>query len=144
MEGRRVLQVNWDEGPNKDLNTAVIMQSLRESVSKKGVTLYSTGDVTKASGRRIEASYELPFMAHAAMEPGNSTAHFQGSECEIWSPTQVPQDVRDSAAAALGLDSDNVKVNVTADGRRLRSPPRARLRSRGRAGFKGHQRPGAR
>ncbi len=112
MEGRRVLQVSWDEGPNKDLNSATIMQSLRDSVGKKGATLYSTGDVSKVSGRRIEAAYELPFMAHAPMEPGNATAHVQGSKCEIWAPTQVPQDVRDSAAAALGLDSDNVKVNV--------------------------------
>ena len=112
MEGRRVLQVTWDEGANKDLNTGVILQSLREAISKKGATLYATGDVTKATGRRIDASYELPFMAHAAMEPGNATAHFQGSKCEIWAPTQVPQDVRDAAAAAVGLDSDNVKVHV--------------------------------
>lgn len=112
MEGRRVLQVNWDEGPNKDLNTAAIMQSLRDAASKKGAPLYSVGDVTKVSGRRIEAAYELPFMAHAPMEPGNATAHVQGSHCEIWAPTQVPQDVRDSAAAAIGLNSDNVKVNV--------------------------------
>jgi isoquinoline 1-oxidoreductase beta subunit len=112
MEGRRRLQISWDEGPHKDLNSAAIMDSLRQSVSKKGVPLYSTGDVAKASGRRIEAAYELPFMAHAPMEPGNATAHFQGSKCEIWAPTQVPQDVRDSAAAAIGLDPDNVKVNV--------------------------------
>jgi isoquinoline 1-oxidoreductase subunit beta len=112
MEGRRVLQVRWDEGPNKDLNTAAIMESLRQAASNQGVPLYSTGDVTKASGRRLEAAYELPFMAHAPMEPGNATAHFQGSKCEIWAPTQVPQDVRDSAAQAIGLDPDNVKVNV--------------------------------
>jgi len=112
MEGRRLLQISWDEGPHKDLNSAAIMESLRQSVSNKAVPLYSTGDVRKASGRRIEAAYELPFMAHAPMEPGNATAHFQGSKCEIWAPTQVPQDVRDSAAAAIGLDPDNVKVNV--------------------------------
>ena len=112
MEGRRVLQVTWDEGPNKDLNTAAIMQSMREAASKTGVPLYSVGDVKKASGRRIEAAYELPFMAHAPMEPGNATAHVEGSKCEIWAPTQVPQDVRDSVAAAIGLDADNVKVNV--------------------------------
>jgi CO/xanthine dehydrogenase Mo-binding subunit len=70
------------------------------------------GDVAKVSGRHIEAAYELPFMAHAPMEPGNATAYFQGSKCEIWAPTQVPQDVRDAAAAAIGLDPDNVKVNV--------------------------------
>src|SRR4029077_1588110 len=113
MEGRRLLQVNWDEGPNKDLNTATIMDSLRQAASKKGVTLYSTGGIiTKLAGRLIEAAYELPFMAHAPMEPGNATAHFQSAKCEIWAPTQVPQDVRDSAAQAIGLDSDNVKVNV--------------------------------
>lgn len=112
MEGRRVLQVSWDEGPNKDLNTAACMDSLRQGASKKGVPLFSTGDVTKASGRRIEAAYELPFMAHAPMEPGNATAHYQGSKCEVWAPTQVPQDVRDSVATAVGLDPDNVKVHV--------------------------------
>jgi len=112
MEGRRLLQVSWDEGPNKDLNSAGIMQSLREATGKKSVTLYSVGYVAKVSGRRIEAAYELPLMAHAPMEPGNATARFQGSRCEIWAPTQVPQDVRDSVAAAVGLDSDNVKVTV--------------------------------
>ena len=112
MEGRRVLQISWDDGPNKDLNTAACMDALRQGAAKKGVPLYSTGDVTKASGRRIEAAYELPFMAHAPMEPGNATAHYQGSKCEVWAPTQVPQDVRDSVATAIGLDPDNVKVNV--------------------------------
>jgi CO/xanthine dehydrogenase Mo-binding subunit len=47
------------------------------------------------------------------MEPGNCTAHYQGSTCELWAPTQVPQDCRDSVAQAVGLDSDQVKVNVT-------------------------------
>jgi CO/xanthine dehydrogenase Mo-binding subunit len=112
MEGRRVLQVSWDDGPNKDLNSGDITRGLHEAASKKGVLLYSVGDVAKVSGRHIEAAYELPFMAHAPMEPGNATAYFQGSKCEIWAPTQVPQDVRDAAAAAIGLDPDNVKVNV--------------------------------
>jgi len=112
LEGRRVLQISWDEGPNRDLNTAAIMESLRQGALKKGVPLYSTGDVSKARGRRLEAAYELPFMAHAPMEPGNATAHCQGSKCEIWAPTQVPQDVRDSVAQAIGLDPDHVKVNV--------------------------------
>jgi len=112
MEGRRVLNVQWDEGPNKDLNSTAIFESLRKSESNKAVTLYSTGNVSKISGRRIEAEYQLPMMAHAAMEPGNCAAHFRGSNCELWAPTQVPQDVRDSVAQAIGLDPDNVKVNV--------------------------------
>jgi isoquinoline 1-oxidoreductase beta subunit len=113
MEGRRVLNVKWDEGPNKDLNSSAIFESLKKSASNKAVTLYATGDTSKVSGRRIEAEYQLPLMAHAAMEPGNCTAHFRGSNCELWAPTQVPQDVRDSVAQAIGLDPDRVKVNVT-------------------------------
>ena len=113
VEGRRVLNVTWDEGPNKELNSAAIYQSLKQAASGKAASLYSVGDVAKASGRRVEAAYQLPFMAHAPMEPGNTTAHFQGTKCELWSPTQVPQDVRDSVATAIGLDPDQVKVNVT-------------------------------
>jgi len=113
MEGRRVLNVTWDEGAHKDLNSAAISNELKQAAAKKGVALYAVGDVSKAGGRRIEAAYELPFMAHAPMEPGNCTAHYQGSQCELWAPTQVPQDVRDSVATAIGLDPDQVKVNVT-------------------------------
>jgi isoquinoline 1-oxidoreductase beta subunit len=113
MEGRRMLNVSWDDGPNKDLNTAAVMEGLKQAAGKKGTSLYSAGDVTKVSGRRISAEYHLPFMAHAPMEPGNCTAHFQGTSCELWAPTQVPQDCRDQVAKALGLDPDQVRVNVT-------------------------------
>jgi len=113
IEGRRVLSVNWDEGPNKDLNTAAVAASMKQAASKKGVNLYSAGEPAKSSGRHISAEYSLPFMAHAPMEPGNCTAHFQGTLCELWAPTQVPQDCRDSVATAVGLDPDQVKVNVT-------------------------------
>jgi isoquinoline 1-oxidoreductase subunit beta len=113
MSGRRALNVQWDEGPNAALNSAAIYDSLKKSASGKAATLYSSGDVSKAKGRRIEASYQLPFMAHAPMEPGNCTAQFRGSSCELWAPTQVPQDVRDSVAQALSLPPDQVTVNVT-------------------------------
>ncbi len=113
MQARRALKVQWDEGQNKDLNSAAIYDSLKKAAANKGTTLYSAGDVKRATGRRIEASYQLPFMAHAPMEPGNCAADFRGNSCELWAPTQVPQDVRDSVAAALGLDPDQVKVNVT-------------------------------
>jgi isoquinoline 1-oxidoreductase subunit beta len=113
MEGRRTLNVSWNEGANKDLNTAGVTASLKQAASKKGVNLYSAGEPAKASGRHISAEYSLPFMAHAPMEPGNCTAHFQGTRCELWAPTQVPQDCRDSVATAIGLDPDQVKVNVT-------------------------------
>jgi isoquinoline 1-oxidoreductase beta subunit len=117
MEGRRVLNVTWEDGPNKDLNTAAVMASLKASVTQRDkntiASLYSAGDPAKASGRRVSVEYELPFMAHAPMEPGNCTANYQETKCELWAPTQVPQDCRDSVAHAVGLDPDQVKVNVT-------------------------------
>jgi CO/xanthine dehydrogenase Mo-binding subunit len=113
MEGRRVLNVTWDDGPNKDLNTAAVTASLKQAASKKSANLFVAGDPTKIQGRHISAEYELPFMAHAPMEPGNCTAHYSGTKCELWAPTQVPQDCRDSVATAIGLDPDQVKVNVT-------------------------------
>ncbi len=108
-----MLNVSWDDGPNKDLNSAAVTESLKQAATKKGASLYSVGDVSKVHGRRISAEYQLPFMAHAPMEPGNCTANFQGTRCELWAPTQVPQDCRDQVAKALGLDPDQVKVNVT-------------------------------
>jgi isoquinoline 1-oxidoreductase subunit beta len=116
MEGRRVLNVTWDEGPNKNFSTSMINTPSRLT-DRKAASLYSVGDARKSSGREIAAEYHLPFMAHAPMEPGNCTAHYQasssGTKCELWAPTQVPQDCRDSVAAAVGLDPDQVKVNVT-------------------------------
>ena len=113
MEGRRVVNVTLDEGPNKDLDTAAVLASMKQAAAKKGASMYSAGDPAKVSGRKISAEYTLPFMAHAPLEPGNCTASYQGSKCELWAPTQVPQDCRDSVAAAVGLDPDQVKVNVT-------------------------------
>jgi len=113
MEGRRVLNVEWDDGPNRDLSTATIFAGLKAAAAGKAAALYSRGDVSQASGRRLEASYQLPFMAHAPMEPGNCTAQFRAGSCELWAPTQVPQDVRDSVAQAIGLAPDQVRVNVT-------------------------------
>jgi CO/xanthine dehydrogenase Mo-binding subunit len=113
MEGRRVLNVSWDDSANKDLSTAVVIASLKQADKTKPASLFLAGDPAKAVGRKISAEYQLPFMAHAPMEPGNCTANYQGTQCELWAPTQVPQDCRDSVATAIGLDPDQVKVNVT-------------------------------
>ncbi len=113
MKGRRALKITWDDGPNKNLDSAAIFDSLQRADESKAVKFFTAGDVSKAAGKKIEAVYQLPFMAHAPMEPGNCTAHFRGSECEIWAPTQVPQDCRDSVAKVLGLKPEQVKVNIT-------------------------------
>lgn len=113
IKARRALKITWDKGPHQDLTSAAVFDRLRKADQTKAVKFYSAGDVEKAVGKEIEASYELPFMAHAPMEPGNATADFRGNECRIWAPTQVPQDCRDTVAQLLGLKPENVKVDIT-------------------------------
>lgn len=113
FKARRALKITWDDSANKDLNSAAIFDSLEHADESKAVKFFSAGDVSKANGRKLEASYRLPFMAHAPMEPGNCTAHFRGDSCEIWAPTQVPQDCRDTVAPLIGLKPEQVKVNIT-------------------------------
>jgi len=113
IKARRVLKITWDDRANKELTSAAIFGDLHNADQSKPVKFYSAGDASKATGKKIEATYQLPFMAHAPMEPGNCTAHFRGAECEIWAPTQVPQDCRDTVAQLLGLKPEQVKVNIT-------------------------------
>jgi isoquinoline 1-oxidoreductase subunit beta len=113
LQGRKALTIAWDEGANKDLNSTEVYESLRNADESKAVKFFSAGDVSRATGRKLDGIYQLPFMAHAPMEPGNCVAHFRGTECEIWAPTQVPQDCRDTVALLLGFKPEQVKVNVT-------------------------------
>ena len=113
LKARRALKITWDEGPNRNLNSAAIFEALHNADQSKPVKFFSVGDVSKSTGKRIQAEYQLPFMAHAPMEPGNCSAHFRGNECEVWAPTQVPQDCRDTIAPLLGLKPEQVKVNIT-------------------------------
>jgi CO/xanthine dehydrogenase Mo-binding subunit len=113
LEGRKALTIAWDEGANKDLNSTEVFESLHNADESKAVKFFFSGDASTATGRKVEQTYQLPFMAHAPMEPGNCAAHFRGSECEIWAPTQVPQDCRDTVAPLIGLKPEQVKVNVT-------------------------------
>ncbi len=113
LKARRALKITWDEGPNKELNSAAIFDALHHADESKPAKFFSVGDVSNAAGKKVEAVYQLPFMAHAPMEPGNCSAHFRGNECEVWAPTQVPQDCRDTIAPLVGLKPEQVKVNVT-------------------------------
>jgi isoquinoline 1-oxidoreductase beta subunit len=112
-KGLGALSVTWDEGPNADLTSQQIWADLRAASEKDGVVGKSRGDVAKglATGQRLDASFELPFLAHATMEPQNCTVHFKGDACEIWTGTQVVSRVQSSAAKAAGLPIDKVIVN---------------------------------
>jgi isoquinoline 1-oxidoreductase beta subunit len=111
-KGLAALKIDWDEGPNAKISSKDIWQDLRAASEKDGAVAKSTGDIAKAlaTGERLDASYELPFLAHASMEPVNATVHFKGDSCEVWTGTQIMTRVQSEAAKAAGLPVEKVAV----------------------------------
>jgi isoquinoline 1-oxidoreductase beta subunit len=112
-KGLDALVVTWDEGVNANISSKDVWQHLRAASEKDGAVAKSVGDIAKglATGERFEASFELPFLAHAAMEPLNATVHLTPDACEIWTGTQIVSRVQSEAAKAAGLPVDKVIVN---------------------------------
>jgi isoquinoline 1-oxidoreductase beta subunit len=112
-KGLDALVIDWDEGPNARISSKDIWQNLRSASEKDGAVAKSEGDIAKglATGDRLEASYELPFLAHATMEPLSATVHLKPDSCEIWTGTQIMTRVQSEAAKAAGLPVDKVIVN---------------------------------
>jgi isoquinoline 1-oxidoreductase subunit beta len=112
-KGLEALKIEWNEGANAGIGTRDIWQDLRAASEKDGAVAKSVGDIAKglASGDKFEASYELPFLAHASMEPINATVHVTKDSCEIWTGTQIMTRVQSEAAKAAGLPVDKVTVN---------------------------------
>ena len=112
-KGLEALKVEWNEGPNAKLSSADIWAHLRAASEKDGAVAKSEGDIAKglATGERLDASYELPFLAHAPMEPINATVRLKSDSCEIWTGTQVLTRVQSEAAKAAGLPVEKVTVN---------------------------------
>jgi isoquinoline 1-oxidoreductase beta subunit len=112
-KGLEALKIEWNEGPNARISTKDIWDDLRKASEKDGAIAKSVGDIAKglASGDKFEASFELPFLAHASMEPINATVHVRPDACEIWTGTQIMTRVQAEAAKAAGLPVDKVIVN---------------------------------
>jgi isoquinoline 1-oxidoreductase beta subunit len=112
-KGLDALVVTWEEGANANISSKDIWQHLRAASEKDGAVAKSAGDIAKglATGERFDASFELPFLAHAAMEPLNATVHLTPDSCEIWTGTQIVSRVQSEAAKAAGLPVEKVIVN---------------------------------
>jgi isoquinoline 1-oxidoreductase subunit beta len=112
-QGLDALVVTWDEGPNAQVNSNDIWNNLRAASKQDGVVAKSVGDVAAGltQGDRLDGEYELPFLAHAAMEPMNCTVSLTPGACEIWTGTQVITRVQSTAAEAANLPVDKVTVH---------------------------------
>jgi isoquinoline 1-oxidoreductase beta subunit len=101
-------------GGESVIDTPAYAALLREALDTPGLPAGETGDVDAAlagSDRIVEARYEVPYLAHATMEPMNCTASVSAEGCELWATTQGPSQLRIDVGAALGMDPERVSVN---------------------------------
>jgi len=112
-KGLEALKVSWAEGEHAKLSSADIWQDIRTASQKDGVIAKSQGDVEKglSNGQRFEADYELPFLAHATMEPLNCTVWLKEDSCELWLGTQIIARVQQTTAALTGLPIEKITVH---------------------------------
>jgi isoquinoline 1-oxidoreductase beta subunit len=110
LQGRDALEMTWDEGSQADLSSAAIRQQLWDRAVPAG---WSLG--TDAAGS-LSAVYEVPFFAHASLEPMVCIAHKTQSGCEVWAPTQNPQTAQQAAARAAGVSQADLKLHVMVSG----------------------------
>src|SRR5499427_4765617 len=113
-KGLEALKIEWDDGARASLTTEAIARELEQATLGSGAVAQSVGDADKAmasAATKVEAIYQVPFLAHATMEPMNCTVHFRKDACEIWLGTQAIARVQAFAAKAAGLPVEKVIVH---------------------------------
>jgi isoquinoline 1-oxidoreductase beta subunit len=113
-KGLAALNIQWDDGPHAALETETIARELEQATLGSGAVAQTIGDAEKAlagAATKIEATYQVPFLAHATMEPMNCTAHFHNDVCEIWVGSQAMGRVQAMAAKAAGLPPEKVIIH---------------------------------
>ena len=112
-QGLEALEIVWNEGANANVDSAQVWKQIRKSGEKSGLVARSAGDEQKAlgEGEKHEARYELPFLAHAPMEPMNCVVHVTPESCEIWVGSQVCGRTQAIAAKVTGLPLEKVTVH---------------------------------
>lgn len=104
IKGKRMLEIEWDMGPNADLDSAEIEKRLRAQVKEH--------PAMPAGSKVVEATFDFPYLAHFTMEPQNAIADVKAGSCEVWAPSQAPDNLQTGIARSLGLEPSDVTVNV--------------------------------
>jgi isoquinoline 1-oxidoreductase beta subunit len=113
--GREALELEWDDGPLAKLDSRTQTSEYAELAKRPGIVARREGDAPSALARatkKLEAVYDLPYLAHATMEPMNCVADVRVDSCEIWVGTQFQTVDRDAAARESGLKPEQVKLHT--------------------------------
>lgn len=116
MQGRNALQITWDEGANAKNSSDGIRKLYQGRMAETGVIARKDGDADRAMGgaaKKVEAVYEVPFLAHATMEPMNCTADVRADGCDIYAPMQFQTFAQMTGAKITGLKPEQVKIHTT-------------------------------
>ena len=116
LKGRDALKVSWDKGTLPEMDNISIEKSLMEDLNRQMVSVVNTGDAKKVIGeanKKIEATYYVPCVAHATMEPMNCTAYVADDRCDVWAPIQAQTGAQNVASKASGLPKEKVHIHTT-------------------------------
>jgi isoquinoline 1-oxidoreductase beta subunit len=114
--GREKLVIDWDLGPNAELSTEKMLRDFKEMALKPGAVAKKTGDpeaALKTAAKTVVAEYDVPYLAHAMMEPLNCVVDLRADSGEIWTGTQFETVDRASAAQVAGLPPEKVQIHTT-------------------------------
>ncbi len=113
-KGLASLQIQWDGGQNASVSSEQMLEAIKKASMQPGRQSRKEGDaegVLKTATRKVDAVYQVPFLAHACMEPVNCTVHVRKDGCELWVGSQVPARAKAIAAELTGLPEDKVEVH---------------------------------
>src|SRR5438045_781340 len=116
VTGRRVLEIQWDEGDAASLDSDGIRAEVGKRAAQAGREARKDGDAAATlagAAKRVEAVYEVPFLHHATMEPMTCTAHVRSDGCDVWVPTQNQTRAQEVAAELTGLPKEQVRIHTT-------------------------------
>jgi isoquinoline 1-oxidoreductase beta subunit len=117
--GRKALETEWDEGAAPQPSTAAMRQEYKKLSTMAGIVARQDGDIGSAfqtAQKQITAEYEVPYLAHAAMEPLNCFVDLRDDGCSIWTGTQFQSVDRNAAATVTGLNPEKVRIHTTLAG----------------------------
>ncbi len=113
-KGLKAAAIQWDDGPNASVEMTTIVGQLEEAARHPGAVARNEGDADKAlagAAQRLDAVYQMPFLAHAAMEPMNCTVHYAKDGCDIWLGTQAPTRTQSMVAELTGLPKTAIRIH---------------------------------